>query len=145
GAGKVFRSETRRGFESGATIHPRRGLVKQMHRYSAGTVTTWCQLPGSPSDPTPHHVRGDRKRPRQGHRKQCSRHTCRYGAPLVIDSPPKRRRVLVTARQGSFPHTRRRRGKIARGKEGTNPGGGASRRRSAKPSPRPAKPPASPL
>jgi len=34
--GRFFQSETQRGFESGATIHPRRGLVKQMRQHSVG-------------------------------------------------------------------------------------------------------------
>jgi len=34
--GKISRSEMQRGFENGATIYPRRGLVKQMRQYSVG-------------------------------------------------------------------------------------------------------------
>src|SRR5262249_25159903 len=62
--------------------------------------------------------RSDPAREPRRPRKQCSRHSCREGASFVIDSPPKRRRLLVRARQGSPPHTRRRLEAFARGKGG---------------------------
>ena len=36
--------------------------------------------PGSPSAPTPHHVRGDRKRPRQGASARATRERCGKGS-----------------------------------------------------------------